>query len=471
MSEKEIDRIIDAENGPETEKMSGKDRKNVTVGIVSLGCAKNLVDSELMLGRLQEDGYALVADEAQADVIIVNTCAFIESAREEAINTILEMAEYKKTRCRALIVAGCLAQRYAEEIKKELPEVDAIVGINSVAEISAVVRRTLRKGRKSPVCALSEEYSADYINGPRLLSTPEGSAYLKVAEGCDNRCAFCAIPHIRGNMRSRRLEDLLGEAKGLAAEGVREVNVIAQDTTKYGRDLYGKPRLDLLLRGLADIEGLEMVRVLYLYPDEITPELIKVMAESRNFVHYIDLPLQHISARVLRAMRRRGSPEDIRAGIAALREAMPDCIVRTSFIVGFPGETEEDFRELLDFVEENRFERVGVFTFSPEEGTPAASMPDQVPEEVKQDRYDRLYSLAQRISLENNRKRVGTKVKVLTEAVSDDGIFYIGRSYAEAPDSDGKIFFTSEEPMETGDMAEVELLIAEEYDMTGKRVG
>jgi len=463
---------IGAENktGAKVKLTRSAGRRKIKVGIVSLGCAKNQVDSELMLGRLAEDGYSLVADEAEADVIIVNTCAFIESAREEAINTILEMAQYKESGCRALIVAGCLAQRYAKEIQEELPEVDAIVGINSVAEISDVVRRVLRKGRVNPVCALSDVYSAEYINGPRVLSTPEGSAYLKVAEGCDNRCAFCAIPHIRGNMRSRSLEVLLAEAERLAAEGVREVNVIAQDTTKYGRDLYGKPRLDALLSGLANIDGLDMVRVLYLYPDEITPELIEVMANSRNFTHYIDLPLQHISAHVLRSMHRRGSPDDIRAKIAALREAMPDCIVRSSFIVGFPGETEEDFQELLDFVEEYKFERVGVFTFSPEEGTPAASMPDQVPEAVKQERYDRLYSLAQRISLEKNRARVGSRVKVLVESVSDDGIFYVGRSYAEAPDSDGKIFFTSEEPLEIGDVADVELLIAEEYDMTGKTV-
>lgn len=441
------------------------------IGMISLGCAKNQVDSELMLGKLNERGFETVVDAAEADVIIVNTCAFIEPAREEAINTILEMAEYKKENCKALIVAGCLAQRYAGDIRAELPEVDAVVGINSVAEIADVVERVLRRRNAEPVAELSEEYSAEYMNGPRVLSTPEGSAYLKIAEGCDNRCSFCAIPLIRGRMRSRRIEDIVTEAEKLAAEGVRELNVIAQDTTKYGRDIYGRPMLKELLEALENVDGVELIRLLYMYPDEISDELIETMARSVKIAHYIDLPLQHISDRLLKKMNRRGSSGQIREVIAKLKAAMPDAILRSSFIVGFPGETEADFEELMAFVDEFRFDRVGVFQYSPEEGTRAASMQDQIPDDVKQERYDRLYTLAQRISLERGRKRVGTVVPVITEDVSEDGIFYIGRSYAEAPDSDGKIYFTSEEPLAQGDIAKVEILIAEEYDLTGRAVG
>ena len=440
------------------------------IGMISLGCAKNQVDSELMLGKLNERGFETVVDAAEADVIIVNTCAFIEPAREEAINTILEMAEYKKENCKALIVAG-LAQRYAGDIRAELPEVDAVVGINSVAEIADVVERVLRRRNAEPVAELSEEYSAEYMNGPRVLSTPEGSAYLKIAEGCDNRCSFCAIPLIRGRMRSRRIEDIVTEAEKLAAEGVRELNVIAQDTTKYGRDIYGRPMLKELLEALENVDGVELIRLLYMYPDEISDELIETMARSVKIAHYIDLPLQHISDRLLKKMNRRGSSGQIREVIAKLKAAMPDAILRSSFIVGFPGETEADFEELMAFVDEFRFDRVGVFQYSPEEGTRAASMQDQIPDDVKQERYDRLYTLAQRISLERGRKRVGTVVPVITEDVSEDGIFYIGRSYAEAPDSDGKIYFTSEEPLAQGDIAKVEILIAEEYDLTGRAVG
>ncbi len=441
------------------------------IGMISLGCAKNQVDSELMLGKLNERGFETVVDAAEADVIIVNTCAFIEPAREEAINTILEMAEYKKENCKALIVAGCLAQRYAGDIRAELPEVDAVVGINSVAEIADVVERVLRRRDAEPVAELSEEYSAEYMNGPRVLSTPEGSAYLKIAEGCDNRCSFCAIPLIRGRMRSRRIEDIVTGAEKLAAEGVRELNVIAQDTTKSGRDLYGRPMLKELLEALENVDGVELIRLLYMYPDEISDELIETMARSVKIAHYIDLPLQHISDRLLKKMNRRGSSGQIREVIAKLKAAMPDAILRSSFIVGFPGETEADFEELMAFVDEFRFDRVGVFQYSPEEGTRAASMQDQIPDDVKQERYDRLYTLAQRISLERGRKRVGTVVPVITEDVSEDGIFYIGRSYAEAPDSDGKIYFTSEEPLAQGDIAKVEILIAEEYDLTGRAVG
>ncbi|MBP5780782.1 MAG: 30S ribosomal protein S12 methylthiotransferase RimO [Clostridia bacterium] len=440
--------------------------------IVSLGCAKNLVDSELMLGKLRERGFDTVAETEDADVIIVNTCAFIEEAREEAINTILELAELKKgEKRRLLVVAGCLAQRYSEEIKAELPEVDAIVGINSVNEIADVVEKAWSEAPGEVEEALSDNYGASYMNGPRVLSTPAGSAYLKIAEGCDNRCSFCAIPLIRGRMRSRTPEDIVSEAKELAAEGVREVNIIAQDTTKYGKDLFGEPRLSMLLKKLEKIDGLELIRLLYLYPDEIDDELIDTIASSKKIAHYIDLPLQHISDTLLKKMNRRGNSAQVKSVISKLKAKIPDCIFRTTFIVGFPGETDEDFEELTAFVREYDFDRIGVFKYSPEEGTPAAKMTGQVPEKVKQERYDILYSVAQRISHLQSNKRIGQKVRVITEGVSEDGIFYYGRSYAEAPDSDGKIFFTSEEPLKEGDIVEVKLLIAEDYDMTGSATG
>ena len=446
--------------------------EKIKTAIVSLGCAKNLVDSELMLGKLRERGFDTVAETEDADVIIVNTCAFIEEAREEAINTILELAELKKgEKRRLLVVAGCLAQRYSEEIKAELPEVDAIVGINSVNEIADVVEKAWSEAPGEVEEALSDNYGASYMNGPRVLSTPAGSAYLKIAEGCDNRCSFCAIPLIRGRMRSRTPEDIVSEAKELAAGGVREVNIIAQDTTKYGKDLFGEPRLSMLLKELEKIDGLELIRLLYLYPDEIDDELIDTIASSKKIAHYIDLPLQHISDTLLKKMNRRGNSAQVKSVISKLKAKIPDCIFRTTFIVGFPGETDEDFEELTAFVREYDFDRIGVFKYSPEEGTPAAKMTGQVPEKVKQERYDILYSVAQRISHLQSNKRIGQKVRVITEGVSEDGIFYYGRSYAEAPDSDGKIFFTSEEPLKEGEIVEVELLIAEDYDMTGSATG
>lgn len=368
-------------------------------------------------------------------------------------------------------MAGCLAQRYSEEIKTELPEVDAIVGINSVDEIADVVEKAWGSISGKTEEAVSSDYGVSYMNGPRVLSTPAGSAYLKIAEGCDNRCSFCAIPLIRGRMRSRAPEDIVSEAKELAAGGVREVNIIAQDTTKYGKDLFGKPHLSMLLKELEKVDGLELIRLLYLYPDEIDDELIDTISKSKKIAHYIDLPLQHISDPLLRKMNRRGDSVQVRNVISKLKEKMPDCIFRTTFIVGFPGETDEDFEELIAFVEKYAFDRIGVFKYSPEEGTPAAKMADQIADEVKRDRYDRLYTLARDISHRQSIKRVGQKVRVITEGVSGDGIFYYGRSYAEAPDSDGKIFFTSEEPLDEGDIVEVKLLIAEDYDMTGSATG
>lgn len=443
------------------------DPKEYSVGFISLGCAKNQVDSELMIGKLAERGFNIVNNPEDAQVIVINTCAFIESAREEAINTILEMSLYRESGLKALVVTGCLSERYTEEIKSELPEVDAIVGINSCADIADVVVECFQNASDCPVTDVSDEYGTDYMEGPRVLTTPSGSAFLKIAEGCDNKCTYCAIPIIRGPMRSRSIENIVSEAQRLAASGVKELNIIAQDTTRYGLDIYGSLKLSELITKLDSVDGIEWLRLLYMYPDEIDFRLINALSSLKKFVHYIDLPLQHISDRVLPRMNRRGTSAQIKEAIVKLKNLFPDAILRTSFIVGFPGETEEDFSELCSFVEEFRFQRIGVFTYSPEEGTKACEMDDQVPEEIKQDRYDRLMSLAQKISLEENQKRVGTVADVLVESVAEDGIFYVGRSYAEAPDSDGKIYFTSDEPLNPGDMVKVEILIAEEYDLTG----
>ena len=443
------------------------------VGMISLGCAKNQVDSELMLGNLRESGFALVQNPEEAEILIVNTCAFIESAREEAIQTILEMAQYKDPeygKCRFLIVAGCLAERYPEEICRELPEVDGLVGINHYGDIAEVVNACLNEAESLPVCRLGKDYGVSYMDADRMLTTPSGSAYLKIAEGCDNRCSYCAIPLIRGNFRSRPIESVVAEAKHLACLGVREINIIAQDTSRYGTDLYGKPALHTLMEALDAIEGIEWIRVLYLYPDEMAEDLLEAMGKCKKFVHYLDLPLQHISDSVLKRMNRRGTKAEICDVIGRFRKMFPDCIVRTSFIVGFPGETEADYQELYDFVQAFEFDRVGVFCYSPEEGTDAAEMEDQVPEAVKEARRAGLMELARDISLKRNQARVGTTVQVLTESVSDDGIFYIGRSYGEAPDVDGKIYFTSEEPLNPGDMTSVRIVIGEEYDVTGVSV-
>ncbi len=441
-----------------------------TVGLISLGCAKNQVDSELMLGKLQESGYSVVQNPEEAKVLIINTCAFIESAREEAIQTILEMAQYKDPEygcCAFLIVAGCLAERYPKEIEEALPEVDALVGINNYHEIAAVVNCCIQGTGAKLIKQIGKEYGVSYMEGRRILTTPLGSAYLKIAEGCDNRCSYCAIPMIRGGFRSRPIESVVEEARALAARGVKELNIIAQDTSRYGMDIYGKPALHQLMLALDEIEGIEWIRVLYLYPDELAEELLEAMRVCKKFVHYLDLPLQHISDGVLTRMHRRGTKAQICDVLRKFRKLFPDCIVRTSFIVGFPGETEEEYRELCDFVQEFAFDRIGVFCYSPEEGTEAALMPDQIPEDIKEMRRAQLMTLAQEISLRKNQARVGRTVRVLTESVSDDGIFYIGRSFGEAPDVDGKVYFTSEEPLYPGDMVQVKLVIGEAYDVTG----
>ena len=440
--------------------------KRITVGLVSLGCAKNQVDAESMLGSLQQSGYRITSDPAQADVIVINTCAFIEPAREEAIAAILEMAEYKKYgRCRVLLVTGCLAQRYPEEIAEHLPEVDGILGVGGYDRILETIQSCLNGGKRI-FCEMNTDLR--YLNGPRILIGSSGCAYLKLSEGCDNRCAYCAIPDIRGPFRSRPMEDLLQEAERLVRTGVQELIVVAQDTSRYGKDLYGECCLPVLLRRLDRISGLNRIRLMYLYPDEVTEELIAVMKECAKIAHYVDLPIQHISNSVLSRMNRRGSADDIRRIFARFRAEMPDCVLRSTLIVGFPGETEADFEELKQFVAETKFDRLGIFTYSKEDGTPAARMSGQIKKAVKERRYHTLMKLQQQISYEKNTERIGKIYDVLVEGTAEDGIFYYGRSYGEGPDDvDGRIYFTAEEPLMPGTMVQVKILLAEAYDLTG----
>lgn len=438
------------------------------IGMVSLGCAKNQVDAEIMLGQIKNRNHEIVVDPDEAEVIVVNTCAFIESAREEAINAILEMASKKTTgSLKYLIVTGCLAQRHAEDIKKYIPEVDGIIGVGGFDKICDCIDELENKEKfiyNKPTQQL------DYLNSTRVLTTPAGVAYLKIAEGCDNRCAYCAIPSIRGPFRSRPLEDLLREAESLVEMGIKEIILVAQDSTRYGLDLYGKPKLSELLVELDKIEKLKLVRVMYLYPDEITAELIDVMKKCEKVAKYVDLPLQHISDKILKAMNRRGSSTDIRTIIREFREAIPEVVIRTSLIVGFPGETRKEFDELCDFVKEMEFDRVGVFAYSKEEGTKAASMPNQVGKKEKTARVNKLMEIQRDISYKNNLKRVGKTYDAIVEGVADDGIFYYGRTYAEAPEIDGYVYFTSPEPLDLGAVVKVKILIADNYDLTGEVV-
>lgn len=438
------------------------------IGIVSLGCAKNQVDAEIMAGMLTEKGYAITGNAEQAEIIIVNTCGFIDDAKQEAIDTILEMAEYKKSgRCRSLIVTGCLAQRYFDDIRESLPEVDAILGVGQYKEICEAIEGVVRDGG---YFSCGEDLALDYLNESRIPFTPKGSAYLKIAEGCDNRCSYCAIPNIRGPFRSRPPEDILQEANRLVAAGVKELVVVAQDTTRYGLDLYGEPYLSYLLTELNKIPDLRWIRLLYLYPDEVTKSLIDTMRDCEKVLPYVDLPLQHISDRLLRNMNRRGTSDYIRQILRYFREQIPDVIIRTSFIVGYPTETEDDFALLEKFIKETEFDRMGIFKYSKEAGTAAEKKRPHVRDTVKQNRYEILMRLQREISRKKNQLRVGRVYDTLVEGVAEDGIFYIGRTYAESPEVDGKVYFTSPEPLEIGDMVRTKILIAEEYDFTGEAV-
>ena len=433
-----------------------------SVGVVSLGCNKNRVDTETALGLLQEDGFTFTPDPEKADILMVNTCGFIDSAKEESINTILEMAQYKETgHCRLLVVTGCLAQRYEQDLLKEIPEIDLLLGVNQYERLPSLIRLALQGQRQS---ACSDDFS--YCEHRRVLTTPSYSAYVRIGEGCSNRCTFCAIPLIRGPYRSRGEEQILREIRELAGQGVREHILVAQDTTRYGTENHAHTTLPDLMRKAAAIDGVDWLRVLYCYPDETNDELLDVLAETPNVCPYLDIPVQHINADLLRRMHRRGTREDILRSVRGARER--GLTLRTSIIVGFPGETEDQFRELLDFVEETEFDRLGAFTYSPEEGTPAAKMPDQVPEEVKQERFMRLMKLQQGISRRRNEARVGSVEQVLVTAAGD-GEVCLGRSSREAPETDGEIYVSCGDTLpESGLFIPVRITGAGNYDLKGE---
>ena len=434
------------------------------VGFVSLGCSKNLVDTETMLARIAQAGYEITPEAEDADVVIINTCAFIQSAKEESIETIIDIGWLKEHhKLKGIVVCGCMAERYGEQIKNELPEVDCIVGLGSIDEIVEAVKKA-EKGEKMYVHA-DKELSP--LGGDRVLTT--GSmAYLKIAEGCDNRCTYCAIPLIRGKMRSRPMEDIVDEARDLEKLGVKELCIIAQDTSRYGLDLYGDYKLAELIRKITAATTIPWIRLLYLYPDKITDELIEEMKTNDRVVKYADIPIQHISDNMLSAMGRHGGKEVVTSAIDRLRAAIPDVTLRTTVMVGFPGETEEDFEELCDFIKKTKFDRLGAFTYSPEEDTAAAEFEDQIDEQVKQDRYDTVMQIQLDISAARNRKLIGRKIRVLCENYDIPAECYVGRSEADAPDVDGKVFFISKKKLRDGQFVTVRINEAEDYDLIGE---
>ena len=435
------------------------------IGMVSLGCAKNSTDAEIMLGLLAEDGYGLVDDPNEADILIVNTCAFIDSAKQESIETILDMAQYKNGKCKLLIVTGCLAQRYRDEVLTEMPEVDYVLGTGEFDKICECIKKAF-DGKREAFCENPDRTPDDHL--PRILTTPPYTAYLKIADGCDNNCTYCAIPKIRGHFRSRTIENILDEAKSLAQNGVKELILIAQDTTRYGKDLYGKYALSDLLDELVKIDGIEWIRVHYFYPEAVTEELVEVMSKYDKICNYIDMPVQHGHDNILRRMARRTNQKEILKKISMIREKMPDAIIRTSIIVGFPGETDDEFNTLYDFVEQVKFDRMGVFAYSQEEGTAAADFEGQLDDETKQDRLDKLMTLQQGISLELNKNKIGSIMEVLVEGYDEESFLFYGRSRGDSIDVDGKVYFGTEEDVCAGDIINVEILDADEYDLAGR---
>jgi ribosomal protein S12 methylthiotransferase len=438
------------------------------VAFVSLGCDKNLVDSEHMLGMLHGGGYTLTASEQEADVLVVNTCSFIEDAKKESIEQILEVARYKEEgNCKALIVTGCMAQRYKEEILTEMPEVDAVVGTTSYDQITEIVTKVLEQ--KGEQVKHFESIDRQFLEDmPRILTTAGYFAYIKIAEGCDNLCTYCIIPQLRGKYRSRSIVQIEKEVTKLAKEGVSELILVAQDTTRYGEDLQDGTSLAMLANQLSKIEGIEWIRILYCYPENLTEELILEMKNNPKVCHYLDIPIQHASNTVLKRMARKSTNEDLRHKMARLREEMPDIAIRTTLIVGFPGETEEEFNELYTFVKDMEFDRLGVFTYSREEGTPAAKMEDQIDEEVKQKRKEMIMALQQDISARRNQKQVGKTMQVLIEGKLTDEPVYIGRSYQDAPDIDGQVFVQYEGELISGEYVQVRITEASDYDLIGE---
>ena len=445
------------------------------IGFVSLGCPKNQLDTEVMLHEVVSAGYEVTPDETEADVVIVNTCAFIESAKKEAIDNILDVAWLKKHRSlQAIIVTGCLAERYGQEIFTELPEVDAVLGVGSIHHIVEAIEAVTAKkkrGEQSKKFYSHDDRNAVVLGGDRVLTTPDYAAYLKIAEGCDNRCTYCAIPNIRGHFRSRPMEELVAEAQDLERLGVKELTLIAQDTTRYGQDLYGKYALADLIRKITEATTIPWIRILYCYPDKITDELVAELRENPRLVKYIDLPLQHCNDRILRRMNRRGDNALIRKVLGTLRREVPGIVIRTTFIVGFPGETKEEFEELCAFVKEQRFDHAGAFAYSREEDTPAYDFPDQIDEQIKQDRMDLLMREQGEINEALNREKVGTTVKVLCEDYDPAAEIYFGRSEADAPEIDGKVYFRSQTKIDPGTFVFVKVTEALDYDLSGTVVG
>ena len=432
---------------------------------ISLGCYKNLADSEEMLGLLTAGGHEITDDETQADAIVINTCCFIKDAKEESVETILEMAEYKKTgSCHALIVTGCMAQRYQKEIIEEVPEVDAVLGTTSYGDIVKALEEAVAGNH------FEEFRDIDYLpdtGSKRVLTTGGHFGYLKIAEGCDKHCTYCIIPKLRGKFRSVPMERLIAQAEDMAEQGVKELILVAQETTVYGKDLYGKKSLHILLKKLCEIRGIRWIRILYCYPEEIYDELIETIRDEKKICHYLDIPIQHASDRILKRMGRRTSKQELIDIVGKLRKEIPDIVLRTTRNTGLPGETEEDHEELKEFVDEMEFDRLGVFTYSPEENTPAAEMADQVPEEVKEERRDELMELQQEISYDRGQDRIGQELLVMIEGKVADESAYIGRTYGDAPKVDGYIFVQTGELLMTGDFAKVRVTGALEYDLIG----
>ena len=442
--------------------------KNKKILFISLGCDKNLVDSEVMLGILADRDFEMTDTEDDADIIIINTCCFINDAKEESINTILEMAEYKKTGpCKALIVTGCLAQRYKQEIVDEIPEVDAVIGTSKYDEIFDAVDQALKGSHFLDVDDLDRLPS---VPGKRILTTGGHYAHLKIAEGCDKHCTYCIIPKIRGNYRSVPMEQLLAEAASLAEQGVKELILVAQETTLYGVDLYGKKSLHILLQELAKIKGIRWIRILYCYPEEIYPELIETIKNEKKVCHYLDMPIQHASDAILKRMGRRTTKAQLKETVSLLRKEIPDIVLRTTLIAGFPGETQEQHEELMEFVDEMEFERLGVFAYSPEENTPAASMPDQIPEEIKEERRDAILELQQEIAFDKAADMVGRTLYAMIEGKAADEPAYVARTYADSPDIDGYVFVNTGEMLMSGDFVKVKITGSAEYDLIGELV-
>ena len=450
------------------------------IGFVSLGCSKNLVDTEKTIGIFKANDYEIVNTPEEAEVIVINTCGFIESAKEEAINTILEMAEYKKQKCKYLIVMGCLVERYKEELEKAIPEVDLYIKYSEYNMLWTKIQALLKdsktekdiEDKNNNINEKTSENKYDNFDAieERVVSTGANFAYLKIADGCSNRCTYCAIPYIRGPQISRKMEDILKEAKKLASGGYKELIVIAQDTTKYGIDIYGEPKLAELLDKISKIDSIKWIRFLYAYPETITPDLIKLVKENDKICKYFDIPIQHISDTVLKRMNRQSNGKTIRNLIQTLRKEIPNVVIRTTVMVGFPGETKEDFEELYNFLKEARFDKLGCFEYSKEEGTPAARIKEQIHPMTKKSRYNKIMSLQQEISKENLQKQIGKEVEILIEGKSFDGRTYVGRTYMDVPDIDGIAYLNTDKNLQEGDFVKAKIIDVSNYDLICKEI-